>query len=240
MTEMLYMRDAEGNYIKAFEATVVSKGETYVVLDRTAFYPNGGGQETDTGKMAWEGGSARVKEVLKKGEVRHFLDGPVPDVGTKVSCELDWARRHAHMRMHTAQHIISSVVFDLYKARTVGNQIHSDRSRVDFAPVNFVPEDVPIIEAKCNEIAGKNLQVKIYEEDRAELEKRVNQQRANLDLLPQSIRCLRIIDIEGFDVCPCAGTHVRNTSEIGKFHILRREAKGKDRERIEYELLAAP
>ncbi|MFH0815892.1 MAG: alanyl-tRNA editing protein [Methanobacteriota archaeon] len=238
MTEILFMRDADANYVREFEATVVSKGENFVVLDRTAFYAVGGGQETDTGSLSWEGGSASVKEVTKKGEVRHRLDGPVPDAGTIVHGEIDWERRHAHMRMHTAQHIISSVVFDIYKARTVGNQIHADRSRVDFAPANFTQDDVQKIEAKCNEIAAKGIGVRIYEEDRTELEKRVDQQRANLDLLPQSIRRLRIVDIDGFDVCPCAGTHVRNTNEIGRFHILEREKKGKGRERLTYELLA--
>jgi misacylated tRNA(Ala) deacylase len=238
MTEMLYMKDAEANYIRDFEATVVSKGEGFIVLDRTAFYPTGGGQETDTGALEWEGGRAIVREVVKKGEVRHFLDGPIPDVGIKVRGLLDWERRHAHMRMHTAQHVISGIAFDLYKARTVGNQIHADRSRVDFAPANFAAPDIAKIEAACNEIASRGIAVRIYEEDRADLERRVDGQRANLDLLPQSVRHLRIVDIENFDVCPCAGTHVRNTGEIGKFHILGREKKGKDRERLEYELLA--
>jgi len=239
MTEILFMKDADANYIRDFDATVVSKGENFVVLDRTAFYAVGGGQESDTGTLAWDGGSARVKEVTKKGEVRHFLDGALPEVGAKVRGAIDWERRHAHMRMHTAQHIISSVVFDMYKARTVGNQIHADRSRVDFAPANFTQEDVVKIEAKCNEIASKGIPVRIYQEDRSELEKRVDQQRSNLDLLPQSIRRLRIVDIEGFDVCPCAGTHVRSTTELGRFHIIEREKKGKDRERLTYELLGA-
>jgi misacylated tRNA(Ala) deacylase len=240
MTEFLFMKDADANYVKEFDATVVSRGDGYVVLDRTAFYAVGGGQETDTGALHWDGGSARVKEVTKKGEVRHHLDGAVPEAGTKVRGTIDWGRRHAHMRMHTAQHIISSVVFDIYKARTVGNQIHADRSRVDFAPANFAQEDVQKIEAACNEIASKGIPVKIYEEDRSELEKRVDQQRSNLDLLPQSIRRLRIVDIDGFDVCPCAGTHVRNTSELGRFHIIEREKKGKDRERLTYELVMSP
>ncbi len=240
MTEFLFMKDAEANYVKEFEAIVVKAGENYVVLDRTAFYAVGGGQETDTGALSWDGGMARVKEVTKKGEVRHVLDGPVPPPDTKVRGTVDWERRHAHMRMHTAQHIISSVVFDIYKARTVGNQIHADRSRVDFAPANFGPEDVKKIEDACNEIGSKGIPVKIYEEDRADLEKRVDQQRSNLDLLPQSIRRLRIVDIDGFDVCPCAGTHVRSTTELGKFHIIEREKKGKDRERLTYELVITP
>jgi misacylated tRNA(Ala) deacylase len=237
MTEILFMRDVEANYVREFDATVLRADSGSVVLDRTAFYAVGGGQESDSGTLSWEGGSARVREVTKKGEVRHALDGPVPPVGAKVRGSVDWARRHAHMRMHTAQHIISSVVFDIYKARTVGNQIHADRSRVDFAPANFAQDDVKKIEDACNALASRGIPVKIYEEDRAELERRVDQQRANLDLLPRSIRRLRIVEVEGFDVCPCAGTHVRNTSELGKFQIIEREKKGKDRERLTYELV---
>ena len=236
MTELLYMKDSESNYIREFDAAVISVGEGYAVLDRSAFYPTGGGQESDTGIISWESGAARVRDVQKKDYVRHFLYGAPPPAGTKVHGKLDWERRISHMRMHTAQHIISGVVFDLFSARTVGNQIHADRSRVDFAPVRFSEDDMKKIEDACNIIISKKAVVKIYEQDRAELEKRVDSQRANLDIVPQSVRVLRIVEIEGYDICPCAGTHVRNTSEIGLLKILRTEKKGKGRERLEYAL----
>ena len=140
------------------------------------------------------------------------------------------------MKMHTAQHIISGIIFDRYNARTVGNQIHDAYSRVDFHPVNFTDDDLKFIEEKFNEIISKNLPVRIYEEERSNLEKRVNRQRAHLDLLPSFITKLRIIEIEGFDVCPCAGTHVKNTSEIPKIDQIKRETKGKDTDRIIYSL----
>ena len=141
------------------------------------------------------------------------------------------------MKMHTAQHIISGIVFDDYnKARTVGNQIHTDYSRVDFHPVSFSDQNLKDIENKFNEIIKQNLPIKIYEEERTSLEKRVDQQRCNLDLLPKFITKLRIVEIEGFDVCPCAGTHVRNTSEIPKIGRTKKESKGKDRDRITYSL----
>jgi len=140
------------------------------------------------------------------------------------------------MRFHTSQHIISGVVFDMFKARTVGNQVHANRSRVDFSPVKFTDDDLVAIEKACNDICVKHIDVRIYLEDRGELEKRIDSIRSNLDLIPQSVHILRIVDITGFDVCPCAGTHVRNTSEIGRMKILRKEKKGRDRERIEYEL----
>jgi misacylated tRNA(Ala) deacylase len=141
------------------------------------------------------------------------------------------------MRMHTAQHVISGVVFEDFDARTVGNQIHAQTSRVDFHPIKLGDEDLAKIEKMCNDISSRDAVVKLYEEERSSLEKRVNEQRCNLDLLPKSIKSLRIVEIEGFDICPCAGTHVANTSEIGSIKILKKENKGRDRERIVYELV---
>lgn len=237
MTKLLFMDNVEGNYIKEFDAVVTKNKEDYVCLDQTAFYPLGGGQPSDTGVLKWEGKESRVKEVIKKGDsVKHIIDGEKPPVGTNVHAAIDWKTRYDHMKMHTAQHVISGIIFDNYGARTVGNQIHADYSRVDFHPVNFTDKDLEVIQNKFNELVTKNLPVKIYEEDRESLEKRVDQQRANLDLLPSFIKRLRIIEIEGFDVCPCAGTHVRNTSEIPKIDKIKKEAKGKDRTRIIYSL----
>jgi misacylated tRNA(Ala) deacylase len=238
MTKLLYMHDINGNYIKEFDSEVVKTKKDYVVLDQTAFYPLGGGQPSDIGVLQWENNIVNVKEVIKKGDtVKHIIDGEKPQVGIKVHAILNWNKRYAHMKMHTAQHIISGIVFDDFNARTVGNQIHKDYSRVDFHPVNFSEKDLQNIEIKFNELIKKNLQIKIYEEQRASLEKRVNQQRANLDLLPQFISKLRIIEIENFDICPCAGTHVKNTSELTDIKIIKTESKGKDTDRIVYTLL---
>ncbi|HDS59598.1 MAG TPA: alanyl-tRNA editing protein [Thermoplasmatales archaeon] len=234
MTQMLYMADIESNYIREFDAVVTRSKKDYVVLDRSAFYPEGGGQPSDTGLLQWEGGEARVVQVAKKGVVKHVMDGPMPEEGTEVQGILDWERRYAHMQMHTAQHIISGVVFDVYGGRTVGNQIHADHSRVDFHPVNFSPQDLEKIEEACNAIIAAGHPVTIHEESRASLEQRVTPERCNLDLLPASVTNLRIVEIRGYDVCPCAGTHVRSTAEIPPLRIIRREGKGQDRERIVY------
>jgi misacylated tRNA(Ala) deacylase len=235
-TELLYMRDIEGNYTREFDARVMERGPGWVVLDRSAFYPLGGGQPSDTGRLIFESGEVRVRQVEKRGGVRHLLDGEMPPEVGFLRGIIDWAPRHAHMRMHTAQHILSGVVFDAYKARTVGNQIHADHSRIDFAPASFAESDLKSIEDNVNSILARNVAVTVKEEDRSELEKRLCAERANLDLLPKSVRRLRIIEIGGFDTCPCAGTHVRNTSEIGRMNIYKREKKGKDVERITYTL----
>jgi misacylated tRNA(Ala) deacylase len=231
------MDNIDGNYIKEFDATITKNKKDYVCLDKTAFYPLGGGQPSDTGVIKWGDNESIVKEVIKKGDtVKHILQGEKPPVGTMAHAIIDWKRRYNHMKMHTAQHILSGIIFDDYKARTVGNQIHEDHSRVDFYPANFTKEDIEKIEKKFNETILKNLSIKIYEEERLSLEKRVDQQRANLDLLPKFITKLRIVEIEGFDICPCAGTHVKNTSEIPKIDQIKRETKGEDKTRIIYSL----
>ena len=237
MTELLYMRGIEGNYIREFDATVTKNKKDYVCLDQTAFYPLGGGQPSDVGFLQWGDKKSEVSEVVKKNDtIKHLIKGEKPPDGTNVFGFINWDKRYSHMKMHTAQHIISGIVFDDYDARTVGNQIHSDYSRVDFHPISFSEKDLQDIENKFNKIVKRNLPIKIYEEERETLEKEVNQRRCNLDLLPKFITKLRIVEIEGFDICPCAGTHVKNTSEIHKISEIKKESKGKDRDRIVYSL----
>jgi len=237
MSKLIYMDDIEGNYIKEFQANVTKNKKDYICLDKTAFYPFGGGQPSDTGVIKWDSKESKVKEVIKKGDtIKHIIEGEKPPVGTQVTARIDWDKRYSHMKMHSAQHIISGIIFDDYNARTVGNQIHAEYSRVDFFPIKFTDEDLEKIEKKFNEIVKQNLNIKIYNEARESLEKRVNQQRANLDLLPKFIKILRIVEIEGFDICPCAGTHVKNTSEIPEIGKIKKETKGKDKTRIIYSL----
>ena len=236
MTDMLYMKDIDSNYLREFDANVVARGFDHVVLDRTAFYPLGGGQPSDTGRLEWPGGKAEVREVTKKDGVKHHLVQNPDMVPDQVHGVIDWDRRYAHMRMHTAQHIVSGVAYDLWKARTVGNQLYHDRSRIDFAPVKFTDEMVAELEARVNDILASGAAVEIVNMHRADLERDVDAQRANLDLLPKSVQELRVVKVAQFDTCPCAGTHVRSLAEVGRIKVVKRENKGKDRERITYEL----
>ncbi len=224
------------NYIREFDAKVLERGPEHVVLDRTAFYPEGGGQPFDTGRLRWAGGEARVSRVVKeKGEVRHHVSA-IPPMD-EVHGVVDWDRRYAHMRMHTSQHLVSGLVYDKFGARTVGNQLYADYAHIDFAPANFTDEDLKIIEEEVNRIASGAIPVTIFEEERGVLEATLDAARANLDLIPASVRRLRVIKIGDYDLCPCGGTHLRNTSEIGRVQMLRRRSKGKDTERVTYELL---
>ena len=237
MTHLLYMDNIEGNYIKNFDAIVIKNKKDYICLDKSAFYPVGGGQPSDVGILEWDNNVSEVKEVVKKGDViKHIIGGEIPPENTAVRGIIDWNLRYKYMKMHTAQHIVSGIIFDEYGARTVGNQIHCDSSRVDFHPIRLSNDDLKNIESKFNEIVRKNLDVKIYFERRNILEKKVDQQRCNLDLLPKFISTLRIVEIKNFDICPCAGTHVKNTNELYEINILKKESKGKDRERIIYKL----
>ncbi len=226
----------ELNYVKEFEAKIASRGPNYVTLDRTAFYAESGGQPFDTGRLEWKGGSTRVQKVLKEGkETRHYVrDVPSED---HVVGRVDWDRRHAHMRMHTGQHLLSGLVFQRFGARTTGNQLYVDYSHVDFSPAGFSPEDLEAMEADFNEAVDAAIPITIYEEDRRLLKEQIAEERAILDLIPRSIRRLRVIKIGERDLCPCGGTHVRNTSEIGHIRILRRRSKGKDIDRVTYELV---
>ncbi|MEF8874045.1 MAG: alanyl-tRNA editing protein [Candidatus Thermoplasmatota archaeon] len=236
MTELLYMEDIESNYIKEFEAEVERAGEDFVVLDRSAFYPKGGGQPSDTGSLKWDDEESEVVKVQKKGEVIHRIEGEVPPEGTEVEGEIDWAMRFKHMKLHTAQHLFSAAVYDLYQASTVGNQIYTEYSRVDFEPLDISGEELDKIEDTVNKRIEEGRPVRIYEEKRDVLEEKIEGDRVNLNLLPDSIDVLRVVDIDGYDICPCAGNHVRNTEEIGGVKITDLENKGKNRQRIYYEL----
>ena len=235
MTEVLYFPSTDACYIREFDARIVDRGPDFVVLDRTAFYAEGGGQPWDNGTLRWSDGEATVLKVTKeKGVIRHFVDRmPTPEA---VHGIVDWDRRYAHMRMHTSQHLMSGLVFRIFGARTVGNQIHADYSRVDFQPANFTPEHLRRIEDACNEVVAAATPVSIVEEDRAIVENAV-EDRALMDLIPKSVRRLRVVKIGKADYCPCGGTHLRNASEIGRVHITERRSKGRDTDRIVYELL---
>lgn len=257
MTELLWMpasdgrkgREANPNYIRSFDAKVQKVMDGWALLDRTAFYAEGGGQPSDIGALTWDGGQARVTFVSKKGAVKHTLEGDLPPPGATVHGEVDWDLRLKHMRMHTSQHLLSGVVWKLRKGRTAGNQIHADRSRVDFEPVKFETADLRDIENEVNRILAADLPILVYEEDRSVLEERLaatgGGDRSLLGLVPQSVKRLRIVEIADpdeslptygrtVDVCPCAGTHVARTGEIGRMEILGRETKGANRERLEY------
>ena len=240
MSEQRYLPDDE--YTREFEAEVTSVDETgrTAVLDGTYFYKEGGGQPADHGSLSWDDSSARVVDVRQDhGEIRHTLEGDLPEPGTTVHGDLDWDRRYAHMRYHTAQHVVSKVVLDEFDASTAGNQIHADRARIDFEPAHFDAEDLRTIERLSNDLIERDLPVEKSRRSRDALEAETPNGRTNLDLVPDHVDPLRAVTIGDVDVCPCGGTHVDNLGELGEIEIVERTSKGADVERIEF-VLADP
>ncbi|WP_181685641.1 alanyl-tRNA editing protein [Halorhabdus salina] len=238
MTELRYLPDEDD--VTEFEATVVETTDDSIVLDGTYFYSEGGGQPADNGTLEWDGGSASVVDVRKDhGDIHHELgdvEGGLPGEGETVTGRIDEQRREAHRRMHTAQHILSRVVLEEYDATTAGNQIHTDFSRIDFEPADFDDEDLEVIEERTNAVIEQNLPVEKDERPRERVEDNVAEGRSNLDLLPDHVEELRVVEIGDFDMCPCGGTHVDRTGAIGAIEITNRVSKGADVERIEFEL----
>ncbi|WP_049970538.1 alanyl-tRNA editing protein AlaXM [Haladaptatus cibarius] len=233
MTEALYL-DATGD--EEFEATVERVAGDRVVLDRTLFYPDGGGQPCDTGVLEANDETWTVTDVRKKDTIYHTVDGTPPEEGTTVTGQIDWERRYAHMQYHTAQHLLSAVLLDEYDAQTTGNQLYADRARIDCAYDRFSDEKFEHIESAMNDRIEEGLDVSWYEMERDEAEATLDPERTRIHLLPESIREIRIVEIEAYDRTACAGTHVKNTDEIGEFRITGRETKGSDEERLKFVL----
>ena len=237
MTELLYYPDNE--YQKEFDAKVQKKKESkgYITLNQTLFYKEGGGQPTDKGKITWNDKEASVEKVKRKqGEIRHYIEGDFPEPDQEIHGEVDWDRRYKHMRMHTAQHIVSWIVLNMYDASTAGNQIHEDYSRIDFEPAEFDEKDVEKIENGANSLIEKGLKVEKEEMERELVEEQMTEGRTNLDLIPDHVDPLRVVEIGGEDICPCGGTHVQNLDEIGEINIIERKSKGSNVERLKFEL----
>jgi misacylated tRNA(Ala) deacylase len=243
MTDMLYMESIKDCYIKDFEAKVEQieiDDKKAIILDRTAFYPLGGGQPNDIGSIRWKGGSCKVVGVIKKNKVKHIVEGDMPEIGQQVIGELDWTIRYAHMRMHTAQHLLSAVIWDKFRASTVGNQIHADYSHIDFHPTDLTMNELKDVEKVVNKIISKGIDVLVKKLPRSEVEERIENERVDLSRLPVFIKELRTVFIgdEGtFDLCPCAGTHVKNLSELKGIEIIKRKSKGSGKVRVQYKLL---
>ena len=238
-TEKLWMDSIEACYQTNFKATVSNIKEEELVLDRTLFYPLGGGQNWDLGTLTWDGGESEIIEVRGRDEITHLLENTKNlQKGSEVNGNIDWQRRHAHMRMHTAQHLVSGIVYEMFHGtRTVGNQIHHDRSRIDFNPIRFEDEMLQRVVSQVNQTIDSSLDVECCVMTRKEINKLMPPERTNMDLLPASVNELRVVKIgDGLDLCPCAGTHVRNLSEIGHIRILGKKSKGKGTHRISYTL----
>ncbi len=230
MTEGLYLRDA---YLRSFDGRVVAAGPDGVLLDRTAFYPTGGGQPNDTGEIRdGNGRSWTVVGVEKSPDgIRHSVAGEPPAAGTAVHGEVDWPRRWAHMRYHTCLHILSGVVFHRFGSDITGGQIYLDRARMDLSLPEFTRGLADEVVAEVNRVVGRNFPIAVRFVDRAELDRTPGLVRVDASLVPEVDR-LRVIDIEGFDAQADGGTHVRSTGEVGPVRLQKIENKGARNKRL--------
>ena len=236
-TERLYLSSIEAAYQKEFVAKVVKVEENKISLDRTLFYPLGGGQNWDLGVLNGPNGQSNVTEVRGRNVIEHTVDDVFGlEVGDEVTGSIDFDRRYAHMKMHTAQHLVSGIAYELFDGvRTVGNQIHTDSSRIDFHPIQFSEEMLLQLQSEVNEKIRQGLEVTDSQMTRDEINAIMPQERTNMDLLPAFINDLRVVTIgERQDMCPCAGTHVRNISEIGEVEFTGKKSKGKGKQRVSY------
>jgi misacylated tRNA(Ala) deacylase len=234
MTDLIYFTDC---YATEFDATVTLSDGCHCELDRTAFYPEGGGQPSDTGTLRWDSRDEQVTRVYKSGsQVIHDLAGAAPGMGKEVKGSLDWERRYAYMRYHTAQHLLSAHFLERHGAQTTGNQISRRGARIDFDLPALTPEIVREAEEAITAWVAESIPVVIRMLPREMALRTLDASRTRIDRLPRSVRMLRIVEIEGVDTVACWGTHVRNTSEIGEFRIIKTASRGKGRKRIEFVL----
>lgn len=237
MTKLLYLDDS---YLTGFDAQVVAVGDDgSVQLDQTAFYATGGGQPHDVGTLEAGGERWNVVKVTKCGpDVQHHLeDGDPPAVGTTVHGEIDWERRYKLMRTHTALHVLCGVVFREYGALVTGGNMDVDKARMDFELEDLSQERVEHIEQLANQAIGEDRPVSWREVPREEAFQIPDLIRTKINLLPEHITEVRVVEIEGLDLQADGGTHVRNTSEVGGLEVIGTRSKGKSNKRLEIALI---
>ncbi|MBN2489164.1 MAG: alanyl-tRNA editing protein [Methanosarcinaceae archaeon] len=228
--EALYLKDCS---LREFDAVVESvKDGKYVVLNRTAFYPNSGGQPHDTGVLIHEGREFPVVYTGKFGEViSHEVSETGLKTGDEVKGVIDWDRRHLFMKYHTACHILSAIIHRETGARISGNQLGETRTRVDFSLEDFDRDLIQSYETKVNRIIDRELPVSIDIMPREEAFKIPSVVKLK-DAFPPDITEIRVINIPDVDRQACGGTHVKNTGEIPHIEIFKAENKGKSNRRI--------
>jgi misacylated tRNA(Ala) deacylase len=230
-TELLYLRDA---YQREFDATVVSVRDDAVALDVTAFYPTGGGQPHDTGTL----GEGRVVDVRKEGDlVWHTIDRPTPTEGEPVHGQVDWERRHALMRTHTALHVLCGVIWNEWGTSVTGGNMEPLAARMDFEfdplPEGFGPRVEELVNREL--VAARPIEVSFLPRDTALSDDDLI--RTKVNLIPESVREIRVVDIVGLDKQADGGTHVRTTDEVGRVQVVKTESKGKGNKRIRIKVL---
>jgi len=231
MTEELFRKDS---YLRECDAAVTSVEGHAVAVERTVFYPLGGGQPGDTGSMSWSTGSARVVDTRygDSGEILHFVEegSPLPAVGDSVHLDLDWERRYRHMRMHTAMHLLGAVL----RYGVTGGNISAEKSRLDFDMEDSVDKEAVATAMQALVEADHPVSCRWISD--AELDANPELVRTMSVQPPRGKGEVRLLEIEGVDLQPCGGTHLKSTGEVGKVRIGKVEKKGRRNRRVNIHL----
>lgn len=224
---LLYTDNPE---LKEFDAKVVRTGPKFVVLDQTGFYPEGGGQPSDTGKLIVDGDEVRVIKVMKRGDqVFHYLNEDIA-IGEKVHGVIDWDTRFRYMRLHSGEHLLTG----LFESRGSGPKVFSSFSQLDFKPSEINDAMVEEVGKRFDEIIEEDVPVEVYYTSREELNVGDDERKQSfLEKIPKNIETLRMVRIGDYAETFCMGTHVKSTKDIGKLKDLRMESK-KKRKKIVY------
>ena len=226
----LYVDDS---HLTEFDATVVKSGPRFVVLDRTAFYPDSGGQPNDVGFLRHKGIDVRVSKVMKRGlEIFHYLDADIPK-GSAVHGVVDWQTRNWNMRRHSAEHLLTGLIEILGEPP----KIFSDLERLEYQPSTLTEEQIRGVERRFNEVVDEDAPVRVYYEDRARIDASGDPRKMLfLKKIPRSVDRLRVIDIGAYASTFCFGTHVNSTREIGHLLELRLDDAKKRKKVVHFRL----
>ena len=234
MTEKLYLADAD---LRIFDATVQAVNDDLVELDKTAFYVTGGGQPHDTGTLRWNNTEALVVDVRTvEGRVWHQIQGEIPNVGSEVTGIVDDERRHQLMRTHTAMHILCGVMWQRWQRVVTGGNMDTLSGRMDFELDEFPPGFAEQIQELCNEEVAANRPVAVSFLPRSEAVLDRDLIRTKVNLIPEAVEEIRVVDIVGLDKQADGGTHVASTGEVGRIEITKTESKGKGFKRVRFVL----
>ncbi len=232
MTERIYSTDA---YVSEMTAAVVASdpGDGRVLLDRTVFYPGGGGQPIDRGSL-WVGDDRLdvVRVTQDSDGVWHWLDGNLPGVGARVEGRIDWDRRYLLMRTHTSMHALCGVVWDWFRSPVTGGNMEPGHGRLDFELPDWDPENRTPLEEALNAAIACRLPIEVSFMPREEADQDPSLIRTKVNLIPPSVRNIRVIDIVGLDRQADGGTHVGSTAEVGRVRITKIQSKGRGFRRI--------
>ena len=230
MTELLCYTDS---YLKEFRARITQVTEAGIVLDRTAFYPGGGGQPSDTGALVTDDRTVRVLGVSgRTGAIVHGIKGEVPVVGAHVKGKIDWERRYQLMRTHTAAHILCGVIWRDYKSPVTGGDMRPLEARMDFELDRITSDFAQEIEHLINAEVQLARPVHIRTLSREEAFQIPDLIRTKINLLPEAIKRVRVVNVEGLDIQADGGTHVANTLEVGVIRVVGHKSKGRINKRL--------